>query len=733
MIMQTVINIYQIFTRLFANQNETNQEFGTIKENGCSKFNDITSTALNELKRMGVTHVWYTGVIRHASCTNYSRYGLSVDNPHVVKGRAGSPYAIKDYFDVDPDLATNVKLRMKEYEDLIARTHDAGLQCIMDFVPNHVSREYSSDNLPLGGTSLGSYDDTSLAFSPNNNFYYIPDEELHLPDIQYPYTEGSAMYYEYPARVTGNDVFNSYPSKNDWYETIKLNYGVDYKNTWQNHFEQIPDTWIRMQEILSFWAQKGVDGFRCDMAEMVPVQFWGWVIPQIKEINPNCIFIAEIYNPDAYVSYLLDGHFDYLYDKVGLYDTMRLIVEGKGIAKYISDYWKRSERVVGKMLRFLENHDEQRIASRFFANDGEKAKAAMEKAMDPVDEAVADAEKELNRSKNAQKDVSDAISDLTFRINQVKNGVFSDRNTDLTEAKQKLDELKADLDKNKTDQDKNKSDKDKLDADMEKRESDYKQAKDNVKNKERALEDELRRLDKQKQSDGKQQIRDNISQRDKLEEIEEQRALVEELSDADNGTEVRANVSGKIQSLSVSAGHKAEAGNVLATIEVPDLGYGMSFTVTTEQARRLKVGDSATVSNFYWGSQIVATLASIQTDPQNPQGSRILNFDVTGDVTAGNSLTISVGEKNANYDMVVPNSAVRSDTNGSFVLMVTAKNSPLGNRYFASRVNVEVVASDDQYSAISGAIEAYDSVITTASRNAPISSGDQVRLADSNN
>ena len=208
---------------------------------------------------------------------------------------------------------------------------------------------------------------------------------------------------------------------------------------------------------------------------------------------------------------------------------------------------------------------------------------------------------------------------------------------------------------------------------------------------------------------------------------------MEELSDADNGTEVRANVSGKIQSLSVSAGHKAEAGNVLATIEVPDLGYGMSFTVTTEQARRLKVGDSATVSNFYWGSQIVATLASIQTDPQNPQGSRILNFDVTGDVTAGNSLTISVGEKNANYDMVVPNSAVRSDTNGSFVLMVTAKNSPLGNRYFASRVNVEVVASDDQYSAISGAIEAYDSVITTASRNAPISSGDQVRLADSNN
>jgi multidrug efflux pump subunit AcrA (membrane-fusion protein) len=356
----------------------------------------------------------------------------------------------------------------------------------------------------------------------------------------------------------------------------------------------------------------------------------------------------------------------------------------------------------------------------------ERAQAALEKALEPLKEALEKAERDLSRANADQKDVEDAISDLNFRINQVKNGELDDRNKDLDDAKKKLDELKADLDKAKADQDK-------LEADMEKRESDYKQAKDTVKSKERALEDELRRLDKQKQSDGKQQIRDNISQRDKLEEIEEQRALVEELSDADNGDEVRANVSGKIQSLSVSAGHKAEANQVLATIEVPDLGYGMSFSVTTEQARRLKVGDSATVSNFYWGSQIVATLASIQTDPQNPQGSRILNFDVTGDVTAGNSLTISVGEKNANYDMVVPNSAVRSDTNGSFVLMVTAKNSPLGNRYFASRVNVEVVASDDQYSAISGAIEAYDSVITTASRNAPISSGDQVRLADSNN
>lgn len=376
--MQNAINIYQIFTRLFANQNETNKEFGTIEENGCSKFNDITPTALSEIKKMGVTHVWYTGVIRHASCTDYSKYGLTTDNAHVVKGRAGSPYAIKDYFDVDPDLAQNVKLRMKEFEDLVKRTHDEGLKCIIDFVPNHVSREYHSDNLPMGGTSLGSYDDTSKAFSPHNNFYYVPDEELHLPkDIDFVYNAEEKIYHEYPAKVTGNDVFNAYPSRNDWYETVKLNYGIDYKNCWQTHFDEIPDTWIRMFEILSFWTKKQVDGFRCDMAEMVPVQFWGWVIPKIKEINPNIIFIAEIYNPDAYKTYLNDGCFDYLYDKVGLYDTMRLIVEGRGSAHYISDYWRGNDMYWGKMVRFLENHDEQRIASSFFAKNPERALPAM--------------------------------------------------------------------------------------------------------------------------------------------------------------------------------------------------------------------------------------------------------------------------------------------------------------------------------------------------------------------
>ena len=363
----------------------------------------------------------------------------------------------------------------------------------------------------------------------------------------------------------------------------------------------------------------------------------------------------------------------------------------------------------------------------------EKAKADMERSLKPVQDAEELAKKDLKAAQGVKAEIDNAIADLQYRIDRITSEDLADRKNDLTASEQKLTELRNGLDDIKGEIDKNKSDREQLEKDMEARKEAYKQCKQTVKQAERTLEDEIRRLDQKKKQDGKDQTISGINQRDKLEKIEEQRALVEELSSADNGTEVRANVSGKIESLSVSAGHKAEAGSVLATIEVPDLGYGMSFTVTTEQARRLKVGDSATVSNYYWGSQIVATLVSIQTDPQNPQGSRILNFDVTGDVTAGNSITIAVGERNANYDMVVPNSAVRSDTNGSFVLMVTAKNSPLGNRYFATRVNVEVVASDDQYSAISGAIEAYDSVITTASRNAPIASGDQVRLADSNN
>lgn len=376
--MDTAINIYQIFTRLFNNQNNTRREFGTIQENGCTKFNDITPLALKELKDFGVTHVWFTGVLRHATCTDYSKYGIKPDNPHIIKGVAGSPYSIKDYYDVHPDYAENIRNRMGEFENLIQRTHDTGLKCIIDFVPNHVSRAYSSTMIPAGVVDLGSYDDKTVAFKSSNNFYYMPDTQLTLPEaINFPYTQDAEPYYEFPAKVTGNDVFSAHPSINDWYETVKLNYGVDYQNLWTEHFDEIPDTWVRMYEVLEYWAKKGVDGFRCDMAEMVPVRFWGWVIPQIKDINPDIIFIAEVYNPVEYRDFIFRGKFDYLYDKVGLYDILRLIIEGYGAAHYLSDYWKGVEHISGNMLRFLENHDEQRIASQFFAQNPDHAKAAM--------------------------------------------------------------------------------------------------------------------------------------------------------------------------------------------------------------------------------------------------------------------------------------------------------------------------------------------------------------------
>ncbi|MDR2962576.1 MAG: alpha-amylase family protein [Bacteroidales bacterium] len=379
--MNNIINMYQIFTRLFANANETNTKFGTLKENGCTKFNDISAEALKALRHFGTTHVWYTGVIRHASCTQYEKNGLKSDNSRVVKGRAGSPYAIKDYYDVCPDFAENVNKRMEEFEQLILRTHNSGLKCIIDFVPNHVSREYKSEKLPADAVDLGAGDNSDWAFSPLNNFYYLPHQELHLPELnaeQFPTVAGALPYSEFPARATGNDVFSAYPSAHDWYETIKLNYGVDYAQGKRKDFPQeLPNTWHRMYEILRFWTLKGVDGFRCDMAEMVPVEFWGWVIPRIKELNPNLLFIAEVYNPQEYRNYIHNGKFDYLYDKVGLYDVLRGIIEGNASARHITDCWKMNDDIQQYMLRFLENHDEQRVASRFFAGDANTARAAM--------------------------------------------------------------------------------------------------------------------------------------------------------------------------------------------------------------------------------------------------------------------------------------------------------------------------------------------------------------------
>lgn len=368
------IVIYQVFTRLFGNDNPSAKINGTIDENGTGKFSSFQAKALKAIRDMGVSHIWYTGVIEHATKTDYSAFGIKKDHPGVVKGKAGSPYAIKDYYDVDPDLADKVSERMAEFEALVERTHKAGLQVIIDFVPNHVARQYGSDAKPSGVVDLGEKDNVHTTFSPANNFYYMPGQAL---EPQFDTAEEGKRYTENPAKVTGNDCFSSHPSATDWYETVKLNYGIDYLNGRSCHFNPVPDTWNKMLDILLFWSAKKIDAFRCDMAEMVPVEFWHWVIPQVKKSYPHVLFIAEVYNPGEYRNYLFNGQFDYLYDKVGLYDTLRAIVCGMQSAKAITGCWQSLEGIQDRMLNFLENHDEQRIASDFFAGDPFKAMPAM--------------------------------------------------------------------------------------------------------------------------------------------------------------------------------------------------------------------------------------------------------------------------------------------------------------------------------------------------------------------
>ncbi len=356
-------------TRLFGNKVTVNKKYGSRDENGVGKFDDINAAALEGIRALGTTHIWYTGVIEHATLTDYSAYGIVKDHPSVVKGRAGSPYAIKDYYDVDPDLAVSVPNRMNEFLDLVRRTHAHGMKVIIDFVPNHVARAYHSDAKPPGVKELGEDDDTSVAFAPDNNFYYLPGTTF-MPPAGHPPPDAASeaeKYVEAPARATGNDHFTASPAIDTWFETVKLNYGVDILNNRATFFDPIPDTWRKMRDILLFWASKGVDGFRCDMAEMVPVEFWRWVIPSVKRTHSNIIFIAEIYTPSQYRRYLEDGGFDYLYDKVLLYDLLRGVIEGRGSTADVYGAVEQVSGIENKLLRFMENHDEQRIASPQFA------------------------------------------------------------------------------------------------------------------------------------------------------------------------------------------------------------------------------------------------------------------------------------------------------------------------------------------------------------------------------
>ena len=366
--------VYQVFTRLFSNRNTARIENGSLTENGCGKMNDFTPTVLKNIRAMGVSHIWFTGVIRHATQTDYSAYGIPTQHPEVVKGRAGSPYAIADYYDIDPDLAEDVPNRMKEFEALVERVHQTGMKVIIDFVPNHVAREYKSICKPEGVKDLGEEDDTSMHFSTKNNFYYCWGQPLDLSSISHStlHTPHST-YSENPARATGNDQFSNQPSANDWYETVKLNYGIDYCDAGgrSEHFSPIPNTWGKMTDILLFWAGKGIDGFRCDMAEMVPAAFWTWATDKVKYQYPEMLFIGEVYDPNQYRTYIGAG-FDYLYDKVGMYDCIRDVICGRRSTTDITSQWQATDDIRDHMLYFLENHDEQRIASDFFAGKAEK-------------------------------------------------------------------------------------------------------------------------------------------------------------------------------------------------------------------------------------------------------------------------------------------------------------------------------------------------------------------------
>ena len=396
--------VYQVFTRLFGNTNTANTPWGTIEENGVGKFSDFDHKALTALKELGVTHMWYTGVPHHAVINDYTAFGISNDDPDVVKGRAGSPYAVKDYYNVNPHLAQNPKNRLEEFKSLIARTHEHGMKVIIDIVPNHVARNYEGITQPDGIKSFGDLDDTTVVYSRNNNFYYIPGEEFKVPDWHDDYEPlggnkndlTDKKFIEIPAKWTGNGSRLSQPHFNDWYETVKINYGIrpdgskdfeELPSTFENkshqeHFnfwkeKELPDSWYKFRDIALYWMEMGVDGFRFDMAEMVPVEFWSFLNSSIKMKDPDAFLLAEVYNPALYREYIHKGKMDYLYDKVELYDSLKHIMKGYGWTDHIHTVQSGLQDIEHHMLHFLENHDEQRIASPEFVGKAEIAKPAM--------------------------------------------------------------------------------------------------------------------------------------------------------------------------------------------------------------------------------------------------------------------------------------------------------------------------------------------------------------------
>lgn len=362
--------IYQLFVRHFSNFHEGGVPWGSKEQNGCGTFAGVNDAALQALAKMGVTHVWLTGVLRHATRTEYP--GLPAAPACVVKGLAGSPYAVSDYFDVDPDLAVQVDNRLEEFRELLVRVRRWGMVPMMDFIPNHVSRAYQSVLRPE--CDFGRTDDRSRFFARDNAFYYLEPAEsgraMELPEGEFVPERGCG-------RVTGNNAATWAPDPCDWYETVKLNYGTDYRNgppafgSLPREFAaagDVPQTWRLMDEVIACWQQMGVGGFRCDMAHMVPEEFWRYVIVNSRLRDDGVCFMAEAYNDhmslcrgDVHESLLAAG-FDAVYDSTS-YQLMKSMYEGSSWANDL-DRCQHDKQVLARCgVRYLENHDEPRLAA----------------------------------------------------------------------------------------------------------------------------------------------------------------------------------------------------------------------------------------------------------------------------------------------------------------------------------------------------------------------------------
>jgi glycosidase len=377
--------IYQLVVRYFGNTRGANVVDGDIHENGCGQFADINDRAIAELGRLGVTHVWLTGVLRQATLTDHSSIGLPPDPPDIVKGRAGSFYAVRDCVDVCPDYAVHPERRMAEFEALLGRIHAAGLRVLIDLVPNHVSRNHASDAECF---DFGRGDDQSQFFTPTNNFYYLvdpPGRALTLPKPAHwnppgvvfggPFEREDGRPGHTPKATGGDDytqVVQTQPSENIWYETIKLNYGYDFR-TQQGHYDPLPRTWRMVDALIAFWQRKGVDGFRCDFAHYVPSEAWAYLIGRARQPNAAAFFMAESYpypgsaDPVHHQSQLIDAGFDAVYHSRA-YDALKRIYQGHGVDAYEREMSALDDRSRPHYLEYLENHDERRIPSPIVAH-----------------------------------------------------------------------------------------------------------------------------------------------------------------------------------------------------------------------------------------------------------------------------------------------------------------------------------------------------------------------------